>query len=83
MSSNDENDFEINENYKIHEDPLLNIKIKINEKESAQLIIYSEEDINTKISEFCEDHNLSKEQQDIILEEIMNKLDSQIEDRKH
>lgn len=70
--------FTINQNEEEEEPPLIRIRIKISDDEYEYLIVKQNENINDKVDEFCIQHNLRKDQKDLIMNYIKQSIDKEL-----
>ena len=58
--------------------PLLSIEIQLSENETATLSIMDDDVIEEKVEQFCKNHNLSSSVKKMITDQVMQQLESQI-----
>lgn len=58
--------------------PLLSIEIQLSENETATLSIMDDDVIEEKVEQFCKNHNLPSSVKKMITEQVMQQLESQI-----
>ena len=68
----------MNNNNNIPQAPILNIEVQLTDDKSEPLNIYEGDDIEKRVDFFINDHKLPKEIKNVLIQEIMNKLEASI-----
>jgi hypothetical protein len=63
-----------------NEEPLLSLDIQLDENRIAEIIIKEGDDIEQVVEKFCADHDFDENIKDVIMDQLREKLNSNIEE---
>ena len=69
---------DVNEPDEFHEKVLTQLDVKLNHGKTDVLTIFNDEDIQKKISQFCQQHNLDKKTNIDLLNKVMSQIDDKM-----